>query len=179
MKSARAILSTAIIAGVFALIPVPGAPQSEGGLPGTSSAAENLRMTPDEQRFLDMVNQERSQRRLRELTVHPTLIQVARAHSREMAEKDYFDHESPTPGYRTPMDRYLKALPKRPTYACVGENLYYCSVVDVERGHQALMNSPGHRANILFARFRQGGVGIYKSPRGEFWVTEMFLTNES
>jgi len=136
-------------------------------------------MTSDEQRFLELVNQERAQRHLRELTVNPTLIQVARGHSREMADKDYFDHESPTAGYRTPMDRYLKAMPKRPAYACVGENLYYCSVVDIERGHQALMNSPGHRANILFPRFRQAGIGIYKSSRGEFWVTEMFLTNES
>ena len=37
------------------------------------------------------MNQERAQRHLRELTVNPTLIQVARGHSREMAEKDYFD----------------------------------------------------------------------------------------
>jgi len=33
------------------------------------------------------------------------------------------------------------------------------------------------RANILYAPFRRAGVGIYKSRTGEFWVTEMFLSN--
>jgi len=178
VKSGKGIFCTALLTVALALCPTPGTPQTDGDLAGAPSVGERLQMTAEEQRFLDLVNLERGERGLRELRVNPVLIQVARAHSREMADKSYFDHASPTPGLRTPMDRYLRAMPKRPAYACVGENLYYCSVVDVERGHQALMNSPGHRANILFPRFRQGGVGIYKSARGEFWVTEMFLTNE-
>jgi uncharacterized protein YkwD len=135
-------------------------------------------MTGDEWRFLDLLNRERAARHLTELKPDPLLVEVARAHSREMYEKNYFDHVSPTPGERTPMDRYLHALHHRPAHACVGENLFYCSIVDVERGHRALMNSPGHRGNILYAPFRRGGIGIYKSENGEFWVTEMFLTTE-
>src|SRR5207248_9936453 len=119
---------------------------------------------------------ERSQRHLRELAPNPLLVQIARAHSREMAEKEYFDHLSPTPGLKTPMDRYLHSVSKRPAYACVGENLFYCSIVDVQRGHDALMASPTHRENILFPRFDRMGVGIIKNDKGEFWVTEMFLT---
>jgi uncharacterized protein YkwD len=173
------MLRNVLFVAALALCPVQGIPQTDAVTSGERSAGDAMQMTAEEQRFLDLLNQERGRRRLRELTVNPTLIQVARSHSREMSEKGYFDHESPTAGYRTPMDRYLRAMPKRPPYACVGENLYYCSIVDVERGHQAFMNSPGHRANILFPRFRQAGVGIYKAPTGEFWVTEMFLTNES
>jgi uncharacterized protein YkwD len=135
-------------------------------------------MTSDELRFLDLVNHERAARHLAELKPDPLLVQVARQHSREMWEKNYFDHLSPTPGERTPMDRFLHAARARPAHACVGENLFYCSVVDVERGHRALMNSPGHRANILYPPFRRSGVGVYKSDSGEFWVTEMFLTTE-
>jgi uncharacterized protein YkwD len=135
-------------------------------------------MTSDEWRFLDMLNRERVSRHLTELKPDPLLVSVAREHSREMCDKNYFDHISPTPGIRTPMDRYLHALRRRPAHACVGENLFYCSIVDVERGHRALMNSPSHRANILYAPFRRGGIGIYKSDTGEFWVTEMFLTTE-
>jgi uncharacterized protein YkwD len=136
-------------------------------------------MTADEQRFLALVNRERAERHLIELKPDPMLVAIAREHSREMYEKNYFDHISPTPGLRTPMDRYLRAVPHRPPHACVGENLFYCSVVDVERGHRALMNSPEHRENILYPPFRRGGIGIYKSDSGEFWVTEMFLTTES
>ena len=82
---------------------------------------------------------------------------------------------SPTPGLKTPMARYLRALGHTPAWACVGENLFYCSIVDVERGHSSLMNSPGHRANILNPKFEQIGVGIYIAPDGEFYVTQLFL----
>jgi uncharacterized protein YkwD len=136
-------------------------------------------MTAEEGRFLELINRERAARRMPALKPDPVLVEVAREHSREMCEKGYFDHVSPTPGRRTPMDRYLKAMRRRPPHACVGENLFYCSVVDVERGHRAFMNSPGHRANILYSPFRRGGVGIYKNDAGEFWVTEMFLTTDS
>src|SRR5437867_11525043 len=114
--------------------------QTEEGS-GPPRSVEGARMTADEERFMEMVNEERSQRHLRELAPNPLLVQIARAHSREMAEKEYFDHLSPTPGLKTPMDRYLHSVSKRPAYACVGENLFYCSIVDVQRGHDALMNS--------------------------------------
>ena len=135
-------------------------------------------MTGDEVRFLELLNHERGERGLVELKPDALLVEVAREHSREMCDKNYFDHVSPTTGCRTPMDRYLRAMRHRPAHACVGENLFYCSVIDVERGHHAFMNSPGHRANILYAPFRRGGIGIFKSDSGEFWVTEMFLTTE-
>jgi uncharacterized protein YkwD len=161
-----------------ALLLRPGVGRTEGESTSRPRWSVDGPVTADENRFLELINRERSSRGLTELKMDPTLVAVAREHSREMCDKDYFDHRSPTPGKRTPMERYLGALPKRPRYACVGENLFYCSVVDVERGHKALMNSPGHRANILFPRFRAGGVGIYTSETGEFWVTQMFLTND-
>src|SRR5438045_9292766 len=76
--------------------------------------------TPEEMRFVELTNRERAARHLRQLTVDPLLVIVARRHSQEMMEKNYFDHQSPTPGIRTPMDRYLKGLGHRPEYAVVG-----------------------------------------------------------
>jgi uncharacterized protein YkwD len=175
MRTAKTLLSAALASGLLLLGPSRLSPARAGGAqPETSAGPQH---TPQEQRFLELTNRERVNRGLRPLTVDPLLITVARQHSREMMEKNYFDHVSPTPGYKTPMDRYLKALGTRPKYATVGENLYYCSVVDVERGHQAFMNSPSHRENVLFPRFEKMGVGIHKNARGEFWVTEMYLTN--
>jgi uncharacterized protein YkwD len=171
----RLLLAAMLVAALF-LRPEVG--RTEGESTPRASWSISGPVTTDEQKFLDLINRERTSRRLPELKLDPTLVAVAREHSREMCDRDYFDHRSPTEGKRTPMERYLSALPKRPRYACVGENLFYCSVVDVERGHKALMNSPGHRANILFPRFRAAGVGIYVSESGEFWVTEMFLTND-
>lgn len=133
--------------------------------------------TEEERRFVELVNEERRKRGLNELVIEPLLIQVAREHSREMRDRAYFNHNSPTAEVRTPMDRYLKAVSFRPEYACVGENLFYCSIVDVQRGHAAFMNSPTHRDNVLFPRYEKIGVGIVKNERGEFWVTQMYLTN--
>jgi uncharacterized protein YkwD len=132
-------------------------------------------LTAEEQRFVNLVNSERWWRGMNQLTIDPVLVAAARAHSQEMAKKDYFDHYSPTPSLRTAMDRYLAALGHRPDYAYLGENLFYCSITDVNRGHDRLMKSPGHRANILNPRFQEMGVGIYKTPDGQFWVTQMYL----
>ncbi len=137
--------------------------------------ATTVQMSTIEQQYVDMTNAERWDRNMRVLSTNPLLVQVAREHSREMWEKNYFDHYSPTPGLKTPMERYLKALGNKPTWAYLGENLFYCSVVDAERGQKALMNSPKHRRNILDSRFEQMGVGVFVSPDGQFWVTELFL----
>lgn len=132
--------------------------------------------------LIALINAEREQRGFSTLVLDPMLTQTARAHSEEMCSADYFDHHSPTPGLSSPMDRYLSSarllgLPQ-PEYLLVGENIYYCSVYNdiynVDYAHRALMASPGHRANILEARFSKIGVGVYRSSKGEFWVTEMF-----
>ena len=133
--------------------------------------------------FIQRVNAERVSRGLNALIVDPLLVRIARGHSQEMCDRNYFDHHSPTAGQVTPMDRYLKGLQDSaqdtPPYLLVGENIFYCSVFNdtynVAYGHQALMNSPGHRANILDPRFAKIGVGTFQDARGQFWVTEMFL----
>jgi len=142
------------------------------------SYASDLRveMTADEHRFVDLTNAERSRAGKSHLSVDNTLVQTARAHSREMYDKDYFAHESPSASLRTPMKRYLAQVRRMPRYAMVGENLFFCTRIDVNRGHQAFMDSERHRDNILNPRYEQMGVGIYKGPDGSFWVTEMFLT---
>ena len=132
-------------------------------------------MTKEEIQFTELVNKERAERGLQQLIVDPTLIKVARTHSGEMSNKHYFSHNSPTPGIKTALDRYLTEVKQRPTWALVGENLFYCSIVDVDRGHYALMNSEGHRANILEPRYERIGVGICTDSEGEFYVTQMFL----
>jgi uncharacterized protein YkwD len=40
--------------------------------------------------------------------------------------------------------------------------------------HEGLMNSPGHRANILSCEPTQMGIGVFANPNGDIWVTELF-----
>ena len=160
--------------------PPVAAPASgaESGIAAKREAAEAPVSTADERRFVELVNRERVRRGLSSLEIDPVLITVARRHSAEMRDRKYFDHNSPSVGIQTPMDRYRIAVRSLPNdYACVGENLFYCSVVDVQRGHNAFMTSPTHRENVLYPRFEKIGVGIVRGPGGQFWVTQMFLTN--
>ena len=138
-------------------------------------ASAPVQVDANEQRFVDLVNSEREHRGLSTLTVNPLLVQVARAHSREMWQKSYFDHISPTPELKTPMSRYLKSLGHTPAWAYLGENLFYCSIIDVPRGHRSLMESKNHRENILNPQFRQIGVGEFIAPDGQFYITQLFL----
>lgn len=136
----------------------------------------HIRLSGNERRLVNLVNAERRSSGLNELKVNPMLVRIAREHSREMCEKDYFDHISPDPDLRTPKARYLKGLGHTPNWACIAENLFYSSVVDADLGHKCLMESAPHKDNILSDQFNEIGVGVYESPDGRFWVTQMFLT---
>ena len=160
-------LATLLLGSNFSATTAPKTP-AEGGLSTTLV----------EQRFLDRVGSERLARHLRKLEVNPILAEVAREHSLEMWRKDYFDHISPTPEMKTPMTRYLKRLGRTPKWARLGENLFYCSIVDPDRGHKCLMSSATHRENILDDQYEQIGVGAYVSPDGRLWVTQLFLTQK-
>ena len=81
---------------------------------------------------------------------------MARDHSLEMFQLDYFSHNSPTSG--SPFDRmHAAGIP----FGVAGENLAYAPNVDI--AHQGLMNSPGHRANILRPEFGHIGIGVIRS----------------
>jgi len=167
------------------LAAAPAAERSDLQLAVKADVAEEgklatLTLTPDEEAFIELCNAERRKRNLKPLKFEPLLTVVARRHSAEMRDRSYFNHRSPTQGRTTPMDRFLDVLRDRPAYLCVGENLFYCSVTDVHRGHRAFMTSPAHRDNVLDPDYEQIGVGIARNSKGEFWVTQMFLnTNES
>jgi peptidoglycan hydrolase-like protein with peptidoglycan-binding domain len=57
-------------------------------------------------------------------------------------------------------------------WSALGENVGYGPTADAV--HQAFMNSSGHRANVLSARFSQIGIGSATSPDGRLWVVEVF-----
>jgi uncharacterized protein YkwD len=149
----------------------------------TADSKNSPKPNKEEMEFISRVNAERKARGLVTLQIDPLLTAVARAHSREMCSKNYFDHHSPTAGLVTPLDRYLAGLDAcsepKPTYALVGENIYYCSTLSssysVAYAHQALMKSVHHRENILEPRYEKIGVGTFQNSLGEFWVTELFL----
>jgi uncharacterized protein YkwD len=106
-----------------------------------------------EAEMLQLVNQERVQRGLSPLKADPEMTAVARAHSRDMFARGYFAHF--TPEGKSPFDRMDSAHVQ---YTTAGENLALAHSLSI--AHNGLMNSPGHRANILNPAFGRVGIGI-------------------
>lgn len=106
-----------------------------------------------ETKMLQLVNAERAKHGLSALAPDPELTQVARAHSKDMFARGYFAHISPEG--KSPFDRMNEA---HVTYLTAGENLALAHSLSI--AHNGLMNSPGHRANILNPQFGHVGIGI-------------------
>jgi uncharacterized protein YkwD len=145
----------------------------------TRLAITDQRLAKLEQSMLQMVNTARAAAGLTPLTWSEELAEVARAHSAEMRDLNYFSHDSPTKGMQEPMDRYQAAFNRSPRL--VAENIYRAwgsqhrmSEEDIRKAHTALMNSAGHRANILLPNATRLGVGIVANENGDLWITQTF-----
>lgn len=109
-----------------------------------------------ENEMLRLVNKERTKRHLVPLKMDAKLRDLARAHSRDMFQRGYFAHIDPDG--KDPFDRMRKF---KIHFNEAGENLAMSPTVSM--AHQGLMDSPGHRANILGKKYRRVGIGAYSS----------------
>lgn len=114
-----------------------------------------------------LVNKERKQKGLKELIYDQKLRDVARVHSGDMFDRGYFSHYS-IEG-KTVADR-AKAMEVK--YLVIGENLAYAP--NLELAHNGLMNSPGHRANILSPEYSKVGIGLMDGGAYGLMITQVF-----
>lgn len=103
--------------------------------------------------MIDLVNKERASRGINTLTFDPKLREAARYHSEDMFRRGYFSHYSPEG--ESIVERAIKF---GIDYQVIGENLAYAPSLSL--AHQGLMNSAGHRANILSPDFHKIGIGV-------------------
>lgn len=120
-----------------------------------------------EAEMLVLVNAERARAGVRALVADPETVEVSRDHSRDMFARGYFSHR--TPEGASPFDRLRKS---GIGFRAAGENLALAP--NLERAHQGLMDSPGHRANILNPAFGRLGIGIVEGGRHGLMVTQTF-----
>jgi len=118
-----------------------------------------------ERQIATRVNAVRGWYGLRPLRFSQGLTVAARRHSREMTVQGYFEHDSRngTPFWK----RIERSYPARRFSRWeVGENIAWsplgATAVDVVR---QWMGSPGHRANLLSATWREFGLGAFRVPR--------------
>lgn len=148
------VLASMLVAFLAAVVASVGVPQSADASTRVSSCTGGtIELRDDEKRIFDLQNQERADRGLPRLCVHPKLQKIARSHSKDMVERDYFNHNTKGSGL-TPAQRAKRA---GYNYRYFGENIGYGDnpggVFDM------WMKSDDHRKNILNEKFREVGVG--------------------
>lgn len=118
-----------------------------------------------ERQMLDLINEERTSRGLDPLRLEKRLNDSSEDHSRWMDQTETFSHTGVNGS--SSGDRMRDAGFQFTGNWYSGENIAWQSVRgepgiadDVVDMHNSLMNSPGHRANILSPNFEVIGIGI-------------------
>ena len=112
--------------------------------------------------FVSLTNSARSNHGVHSLASSGDLSSIAQRQAQRMADKGQLFHN---PNLASEAHNWQK----------LGENVGYGP--DAQTIHNAFMNSPPHRANILDSDFTQIGVGVVVK-NGVVWVSEVFRQPE-
>jgi uncharacterized protein YkwD len=129
-----------------------------------------------EDRAFAAINHEREAQGLRPLVRAADLAAIARAHSRDMLARGYFDHRSPEGAdlrvrfARSGIHRWQHIAEN------IAYNLGYQDPVTV--AVEGWMHSPGHRRNILDKRLVESGIGVARDAAGRTYFTQVFAARE-
>lgn len=144
------------------------APNTNGNV-DTAKDNNTNSLSQAEQEMLDLVNKARAQDNLAPLSADIELTNVARIKSQDMIDNNYFSHNSPT--YGSPFDMMKNFGIK---YVKAGENI--AGNASVQNAHEKLMNSPGHRKNIMSPDYTHIGIGIKEGGQYGNMFTQMFIS---
>ncbi|MFB7293852.1 CAP domain-containing protein [Actinacidiphila glaucinigra] len=134
----------------------------------SAAGVGDIRLKRIEDEVVAIVNRERFNRGLPRLRIDERLRASARAHSQDMAQRNYFAHRSPDG--TTPAERMRAWGHPQPGAENIAMGQPRPQVVMT-----AWMQSPGHRANILHPQLQSIGVGLYRAKAGQGpWWTQHF-----
>lgn len=118
---------------------------------------------------VELTNREREVNGLPALEIDKELQDVAQEKSADMAELNYFSHESPT--YGSPFDMLDEFEIE---YKVAAENIA-AGFFDPEDVVNGWMKSEGHRKNILDENVTHIGVGYEEGGEMETYWTQLFI----
>lgn len=128
-------------------------PKSEESLKLNFSTTQVTIDEEAEAEMLELLNKEREKAGASVLVKSAQLREVARSHCQDMFARGYFSHY--TPEGKSPFDRMSEAEVE---FSYAGENLALAP--NTILAMKGLMNSPGHKANILSENFGKVGIGV-------------------
>lgn len=131
-------------------------------------------MSEVEQYIFSLVNEERAKVGLPQLSYNSTMEYYARLKSKDMGDRNYFDHNNPEGKLITETMNSDGVY-----YNAWGENIAYISKMTdpyevAKRIMTNWMNSQGHRENILSTNFTSIGVGVYEI-NNKIYATQEFF----
>lgn len=151
----RRLLTLAVVASLFMTV-LPATPASAA----TEGEMRN--------RLYELVNNKRAALGLRKLRINDKTQYWAKDHARWMANNESLTHDS--------SDEMWAEVPSRSQYR--SENIAWMGPADlpgvIKSIHNALLASPGHRANLLASRTTHMGFGVVKKD-GRVWVVQRFV----
>jgi uncharacterized protein YkwD len=150
-----------------------------------------------ELRIHELINAERAARKVRPLRFEDRLAEVGRLHSRDMFNRNFFDHIDPDGKGPTARGRargytcrkYLGEFMSEGLSENIFQNNLYNRVIFngdkatyewnttqeiAESTVKGWMASAGHRQNILNPSFQREGIGVYIAPNDQVLITQMF-----
>jgi len=143
---------------------------SDTTTPDTSKPPTNSGsgLTAEEAEALRLLNADRAAKGLAALKSNGSLVRLAEDYAQDMIDRNFFSHYNPEG--QSPFDRMQQA---GISYKSAGENLAINS--SVAAAEKALMNSSGHRANILSSKYSEVGVGVRRDSDGSVYVVQEFI----
>lgn len=120
-----------------------------------------------EQDIFRLTNEERAKNGLPAFSWSDSIASVARAHSQDMVDRNFFSHVNPDG-----LDPFARMRAGGISYSAAAENIAGASTPEIIV--ENWMRSPGHRANILNPRYGKLGVGVAQSSRYGLVATQNF-----
>ena len=133
---------------------------------------DKVKLTPEEEKILELTNEARKEKKLPPFKVSPLLTKLARKHSANMAKQRKLEHtlDGKGPEQRIRESGY--------PYVSWAENIVMNrdTPAGIKQCFQWWMESPPHRANILKPGLREIGIGMARTDKGQIFFTQVFAT---
>ena len=126
-----------------------------------------------EQQVFQLINEKRREQGLRQLEWSESIAKIARLHSQNMADNNFFSHTGLDGSIVS--DRADKSGLNK--WRAIGENIAYNRGYKqpIEFAVERWLQSPSHKQNLLNKEWRESAVGIAVTPEGTYYFTQVFL----
>lgn len=154
---------------------VPARYNSGVGTSASATALTTAAVRALERDAFQLINSERSLAGLPTLKWSDRIADVARFHSTNMAEYNFFSHKGLDGSM---VDERAEKL-KMGAWTAIGENIAFMKGYDNPAGIavEKWLDSPGHKKNLLNPDWTETAVGLAVTADGKYYFTQVFVRN--